>query len=220
MNKKGFTLIELLAVIILVPVVFLMIGVFIGNVIDNNRKEEYKKQIIKILKAGENYIANNVSAPSLSELFSCDGTRCTDGNISLEFTGEIPKSGSITMHDYKTLNSNYLSNGKYCAYGTKDNLKIAKNCRDIDISAPRVSGDLEDEILRLTLIDNESGIAGYCVTTMNDSSTCEWINTANTYIEYDLKIPGLYYVFAKDQKGNVSDAIEVGNSITPTYKES
>ncbi len=211
-NKKGFTLIELLAVIIILSVLALIVGVIIGNVIDHARKETYKESVRNIIKSGENYIVkyelvNNI--PVIYPVsFACDGSVCTDGVSNLEFTGEVPKSGSILIEDAKTIRANYLSNGRYCASGTKEDLQVAKTCSDIDVDMPRISGELEGRIIKLTLLDNESGIGAYCINTANSKDSCTWINHTNSYAEYTLTEAGTYYAFARDKKGNVSDSIE------------
>ena len=211
-EKKAFTLIELLAVIIILSIISLIVGVVIGNVINNARKETYKESVRGMIRAGENYAAK-YALETRSEIpypfeFSCDGTECSFEEHKLEFNGEVPKSGSIILLDHKTVKASYISNGKYCVVGTKNNLQVAKSCADIDDTIPRIAGVQEGNILHLTLIDNESGIDGYCVNTVNDSTSCNWISTTNSSVDHELSLSGTYYAFVRDKKNNISESIE------------
>ena len=207
-KKKAFTLIELLAVIMILAIISLIVTVSIGRLIDNARKETYKESVRGIIRSAELYMGKYVLAnhkdPVYPIVFTCDGTACSNGADKLDFSGEVPKSGTLTLIDHKTVKAEYLSSGKYCASGTKTELQVSKSCADIDITKPTVDGTLQGNILHLTLIDNESGIASYCVATSDSTNGCSWINTTNSNVEYTLSVSGTYYVFAKDKKDNVS----------------
>ena len=211
-EKKAFTLIELLAVIIILSIISLIVGVVIGNVINNARKETYKESVRGMIRAGENYAAK-YALETRSEIpypleFRCDGTECSFEEHKLEFNGEVPKSGAIILLDHKTVKASYISNGKYCVVGTKNNLQVAKSCTDIDDTIPRIAGVQEGNILHLTLIDNESGIDAYCVNTVNNSTSCNWVSTTNSSVDHELSLSGTYYAFARDKKNNISESIE------------
>ena len=213
MNKKGFTLIELLAVIMILAIIALIVTVQIGKVIDNAKKEGFKESTLGVLRAGENYIAKylleNRQEPAYPITFTCDGTSCSSGAIALELKGGVPKSGSVVVENNKTVKALYISDGKYCAAGTKLNLQVAKGCTAVDITAPTVTGTVNERTFNLTLTDNESGIAGYCVTETNDSSTCEWIATNDTSKTHTVDKNGTFYIFAKDNKNNISTSISL-----------
>ena len=207
-KKKAFTLIELLAVIMILAIISLIVTVSIGRLIDNARKETYKESVRGIIRSAELYMGKYVLAnhkdPVYPIVFTCDGNTCSNGADKLDFNGEVPKSGTLTLIDHKTVKAEYLSSGRYCASGTKTELQVSKSCADIDITKPTVDGTLQGNILHLTLIDNESGIASYCVATSDSTNGCSWINTNGGNLEHPLSVSGTYYVFAKDKKDNVS----------------
>ncbi len=216
-KKKAFTLIELLAVIVILAIIALIVTVSIGRLLDNAKKETFKESAIGVLRSAElymgKYVLENKSEPAYPMVFTCNGVECSNGIDILDISGKVPKSGSITMVNHKTVTANYLSDGKYCVAGTRTDLQVANSCADIDITKPTVSVEAEGAILKITMTDNESGIASYCVTTTNDSSTCNWIDTTDTYKEHEVEDSGTYYVFAKDKKGNVSNPQEATLSV-------
>ena len=212
-KKKAFTLIELLAVIVILGIIATIVTATISKVTSNARKQAFKESARGLIRAAESYIGEyilkNHQAPEFPMTFTCDGTSCKYNDIELAFAGEIPKSGSIIADGLKKVEASYLSDGKYCAAGTKTDMQVAESCADIDITKPTVTGEAEGKLLKLTLTDYESGIAAYCVTTTNDSSSCSWIKTTDTYKEHTVSSNGIYYIFAKDKKGNVSSSLEL-----------
>ena len=60
-----------------------------------------------------------------------------------------------------------------------------------------------------------ASIDSYCVVTTNNSSSCSWISNTNTLKEHEVDSVGTYYVFAKDKKGNISDALELVATLPP-----
>ncbi len=208
MKKKGFTLIELLAVIAVLAIIALIVIITIGRIIDNTRKEAFKDSVIGILRSGENYIGkhslDNNEEPSFPLNFSCDGQSCSNGTEQLDFSGKVPTGGSVLLENNKVITAQYITDGKYCAVGTKHDLIVGNQCSDIDITAPEITGILDANIIRLTIIDNLSGVASYCISVTDDSASCEWINTSESHVDHTLSEPGYYYAYAKDKKGNVS----------------
>ena len=211
-GKKAFTLIELLAVIIIFSIISLIVGVVIGNVINNAKKEAYKESVRGMIKAAENYIGEyplKHGKPLRYPVeFICDGNTCSNEEDVLTFTNEVPKSGKIVILSASSVKASYISNDRFCVTGPKEKLQIAKSCTDIDDTIPRIAGVQEGNILHLTLVDNESGISGYCVTNANNSSNCSWVNTENANVDHVLSTSGTYYAFAKDKKNNISESIE------------
>ena len=210
-KKKAFTLIELLAVIVILAIIALIATPIIGKLVDRARKEAFKESAVGVIRAGENYmgkyILKNHADPSFPIVFVCNGTECTNGEEALDIAGKVPKSGSIILENHKSIKAEYLSDGKYCVAGVKSNLQVANSCADIDVTKPTVSVEAEGLILKITMTDNESGIASYCVTNENTTSNCSWIDTTDTYKEHEVT-NGTWYVFAKDNKGNISNAID------------
>ncbi|MBR6113414.1 MAG: prepilin-type N-terminal cleavage/methylation domain-containing protein, partial [Bacilli bacterium] len=208
-KDKGFTLLELLAVIIILGIIALIATSTVGNIVEYSKKEAFKTSVKTIIKTGENYSSvaqlNSGNKLSYPVSFNCDGKACTNGDTKLEFTGKVPVSGSIVVEDAKTVKASYISDGKYCVSGTKDDLSIGKTCGDIDTTKPTITGTLTRDLLKLTMHDGESGIDSYCVSSTVGTSTCKWNEVKGNYAEHELKKNGTYSVYAKDKKGNVSE---------------
>ncbi len=208
---KGFTLLELLAIIIVLGIIALIATSTVGNIVEYSKKEAFKTSVKTIIKTGENYSSvaqlNSGNKLSYPVSFSCDGKACTNGDTKLEFTGKVPVSGSIVVEDAKTVKASYISDGKYCVSGTKDDLSIGKTCGDIDTTKPTLTVSLDKNIIKITMHDKESGIDSYCVSSTVGTSTCKWNEVKGNYAEHELKKNGTYSVYAKDKKGNVSEGI-------------
>ena len=126
-KKKAFTLIELLAVIVILAIISLIVTVSIGRLIDNARKETYKESVRGIIRSAELYMGKYVLAnhkdPVYPIVFTCDGNTCSNGTDKLDFNGEVPKSGTLTLIDHKTVKAEYLFSGRYCASGVKEDIQ-------------------------------------------------------------------------------------------------
>ena len=212
MKKKGFTLIELLAVIVILAIIALIVAPKISKIIDNTKKETFKESVLGMIRSGEYYIAGHVLETNGQEItypitFTCDGTSCSSSDKSLEFKGKVPVSGSIIVESRKDVIAEYITDGKYCAYGTKLNLQVSKSCGDIDNTAPQLSGSIEGKVIHLSITENESGVAGYCVNGSDNLDSCTWISTSNKTIDHVLETSGIYYVVAKDNKNNLSNIL-------------
>ena len=210
-KNKGFTLLELLAVIIVLGIIALIAISTVGNIVEYSKKEAFKTSVKTIIKTGENYSSvaqlNSGNKLSYPVSFNCDGKACTNGDTKLEFTGKVPVSGSIVVEDAKTVKASYISDGKYCVSGTKDDLSIGEKCGDIDTTKPTITGTLTRDLLKLTMHDGESGIDSYCVSSTVGTSTCKWNEVKGNYAEHTLTKNGTYTAYAKDKKGNVSEGI-------------
>ncbi len=131
MKRKGFTLIELLAVIVILAIIVLIATPTILGVIEKARKGAFKDSVYGLIDATSIYMAENIEEGDLK--FICDGTYCQlENGDKLSFKGEIPKSGAIKVDENQRISVEYISNGKYCAYGTMDNLVIDKDCEQLD----------------------------------------------------------------------------------------
>ena len=131
MKRKGFTLIELLAVIVILAIIVLIATPTILGVIEKAKKGAFKDSVYGLIDATSIYMAENIEEGDLK--FICDGTYCQlENGDKLSFKGEIPKSGAIKVDENQRISVEYISNGKYCAYGTMDNLVIDKDCEQLD----------------------------------------------------------------------------------------
>ena len=209
MKKKGFTLIELLAVIVILAIIALIIVPIVSNVIDSSRKAAFRESVNGIIDSTNNYISeyvltHNDELREFPVVFTCDGISCkTTDNDVLTFKGNVPKGGSVIIYEDGVMSS-YITDGTYCAYGHKWDMQVGHNCEEVDMVKPIIEGVLDGKTLKLTMHDDGSGIYGYCVT-KNDN--CNFLKSSE-YVEHTLDSMGLYKVSAKDNRGNISEALE------------
>ncbi len=206
--KKGFTLIELLAVIVILAIIALIIVPIVSNVVDSSRKAAFRESVNGIIDSTNNYLSeyvlsHNDELKDYPVVFTCDGISCTNGEYQLTFKGTVPKGGSVIIYEEGVMSS-YITDGKYCAYGYKWDMQIGHGCGDVDMTKPTIEGVLDAKTLKLTMSDDGSGIYGYCVT-KNDN--CNYIKSSE-YVEHTLDSMGLYKAYAKDNRGNISEALE------------
>ena len=212
MKKKGFTLIELLAVIVILAIIALIITPIISNVIDASRKAAFKESVNGIIDSGGSYLqeyilAHNDELNDFPVEFPCDGIKCGNGEFTLTFKGNVPKSGNIIIQRDGVL-AEYITDGKYCAYGYKWNLVVENSCGDVDVTKPTITGTQNGKLVTLTMTDNESGIDSYCATNIDSTEGCNWVVPSNASSEeYEIAEAGTKYFFTKDKKGNISDSI-------------
>ena len=213
MKKKGFTLIELLAVIVILAIIALIVTPVISRIIEKTKKEAFRQSVVGVIQSGEYYISkylieNNGADITYPMTFTCDGESCSHDEATLTFNGATPKGGRIIVESRKEVVAEYITDGKYCASGTKWNLQVATNCSDIDTTSPIISGSLEGKVIHISITEEESGVKGYCVNTSEDSNSCNWIDNNNKNIDHELESAGTYYVFARDNKDNISNRLE------------
>nr|MBP3259090.1 prepilin-type N-terminal cleavage/methylation domain-containing protein [Bacilli bacterium] len=212
MKEKGFTLIELLAVIVILAIIALIITPIISNVIDASRKAAFKESVNGIIDSGGSYLqeyilAHNDELNDFPVEFPCDGTKCGNDEFTLTFKGNVPKSGNIIIQRDGIL-AEYITDGKYCAYGYKWNLVVENSCGDVDVTNPTITGTQNGKVITLTMTDNESGIDSYCATNVDSTEGCNWVVPSNASSEeYEIAEAGTKYFFTKDKKGNISDSI-------------
>ena len=132
MKKKGFTLIELLAVIVILAVIALILIPKVNDIVDMSRKQAYKESVNGIIDSANNYINEYVlehkdELKDYPVVFTCDGNACVNGTDSLTFKGAVPTSGTIIINESGIL-ADSITNGKYCAYGYKWNLRVEDGC--------------------------------------------------------------------------------------------
>ena len=213
MKKKGFTLIELLAVIVILAIIALIVTPVISRIIEKTKKEAFRQSVVGVIQSGEYYISkylieNNGADITYPMAFTCDGESCSHDEATLTFNGATPKGGRIIVESRKEVVAEYITDGKYCASGTKWNLQVATNCSDIDTTSPIISGRLEGKVIHISITEEESGVKGYCVNTSEDSNSCNWIDNNNKSINHELESAGTYYVYARDNKDNISNRLE------------
>ena len=126
--KKGFTLIELLAVIVILGIIALISIPMINDVIKESRLGAFKASTLSLFHAYTNYEAEHgFEIKDEINIFDLDIT-----NKSTFLSGEIyRKEDSIKVEN--------VSNGRYCASGTQENLKIVEGtCDLLDETPPKI----------------------------------------------------------------------------------
>lgn len=129
MNKKGFTLVELLAVVVILAIIAIIAVPLILGVIESSKKGAFKDSVYGLLEAGDIYVAssdineNEVGeAISLKSLNIKNKNQFVSGYLQKLETGEIKAVG--------------ISDGNWCATGTRKTLQIEKDCESIDDTPP------------------------------------------------------------------------------------
>jgi len=121
MKKRGFTLIELLAVIVILAVIALIATPLIMGTITKAKKNAFIDTANGILKAGENYQAEQVmtTAGDVQDLIINDLTSDT----KLQYKGSKPKSGSMKItSEGKTAIA--IWSGQFCAIKGVDDKQV------------------------------------------------------------------------------------------------
>ena len=114
--KKGFTLMEVMVVIILLAAVSLITFPVIRNIVNENRRKTFESSVRGILRSADIYVTSNppgsnVSFPYNTTTFKMEKNNMTGGTINYTYqTGKL----SVTN----------LTDGNFCANGTKNNLTI------------------------------------------------------------------------------------------------
>ena len=121
MKSKGFTLIELLAVIVILAVIALIATPLIMGTITKAKKNAFIDTANGIIKAGENYQAEQVMTTTgdVEDLVISDLTTDT----KLQYKGSKPKSGTLKItSDGKTAIA--IWSGQLCAVKNYDDKKV------------------------------------------------------------------------------------------------
>src|SRR5574344_155718 len=192
--KKGaFTLIELMAVIVILGFLSLILVPAIQNIISSAKKNAFKSSVYGIMDSASNYIGSQIMT-NLGDVmpteFTCDGTSCSDQKYNLEFNGTVPIGGTITVNSEEDIYVTFLTDGHYCASGSKGNLEIADNCNYLDHTNPVVYAyDSESNIskYRLDLYKSDALIASTDIAYVDSKISYEFIKlTSNT--EYKIGV--------------------------------
>lgn len=113
MKKNGFTLVELLAVIIILGLLALLIVPKVNSIVKKSKVKSYEVSINNLVKSLNSIAidkkANLISFNGCIIDFDNDNNTCTD----LEYSGELPDSGSISVDSDGVVNGSveYGDNG-------------------------------------------------------------------------------------------------------------
>lgn len=117
--KKGFTLIELLAVIVILVIIALIAIPVILGVVDKARKGAFKDSVLSAFNSVEYKLAEM----KLSKIPET-GLSVTELPLKSKFTRGEFHQDQVTGEIYALR----ITDGKYCASGTMDNLEITTEC--------------------------------------------------------------------------------------------
>ena len=165
MKKRGFTLVELIAVIVVLAIISLIAVPRAMNYIESARQESYKTSVRGVFEAVNNYIA---SSDEMEELPS-SGIFIPDDKVyqDLKLKNQDFISGKIYRDTDGVIKVDKISNGVYCASGSKTDLVVSKGtCDKLDATEPDVSLYVsrvtKDSItIVVNSKDEDSGILGY-----------------------------------------------------------
>src|SRR5574344_1704714 len=129
MKNKGFTLVELLAVIVILAVIALILVPVITGIIETARINVFKDNVMLAATQIDYYLYDQNL-----DIIPSDGVNVTDLNIISNFTG-----GKFIKDADGDIVSNFVRDSNYCAYGKIKDLRVAKDCRELDLTPPIVS---------------------------------------------------------------------------------
>lgn len=135
-KKKGFTLIELLAVIVVLAIIALIAVPLVTSQVEKSRQSAFKNSVIEASRGLTLYLNENQISITPGVDYGIDITELK--NKKYIISNLI--SGKFVEIDGK-INSYYITDGRYCAYGTIDNLEIDKDCSKLNPSTPKLEND-------------------------------------------------------------------------------
>lgn len=167
MKRKGFTLVELIAVIVVVAVIALIAVPLVMNQIENTKKEAYKTSVQSVFDALSTYLAHNTEIddiPSSGILIPGDEIYT---QLDLK-NADFITGGKIIRDENGVMVAQNISNGTYCASGSKNDLQVTKGgCEKLDSTAPKIDKIVASRVTprSITIVveakDEESGIIDY-----------------------------------------------------------
>ena len=192
-KKRGFTLIELLAVVAILAVIAVIIVPVVSGTIESSRKKAFTNSV---------YNAND----TIQENLSSDGFAAfPESGIEASSITDLDKNpfiGGTFKKRGKNIYAIRVTDGRYCAVGTKENLRVAfGDCSLIDDTAP-VSTLKINEITSNSVsvvvdaYDDESDIVGYQFS-KDGGKTYTDIQESNSYTFTNLAKDTTFQIRAK-----------------------
>ena len=138
MKKQGFTLVELISVIVILAVISVITVPLVASNIDSTRIKSYTVGVNNVMDALNKYLADHTETVEMPK----EGIQVPNNNIykRLALKNADYTQGLIIKNSEGVLEVKNLSNGVYCASGTKNNLKVVKgNCTKLDATPPTVN---------------------------------------------------------------------------------
>lgn len=159
--KKGFTLTELLAVIAIIAVLSIVTVPIVVSYTEHAKYSAFENGVKSVYDTAKIYITAYEENGDLP----IGGIKVEDLQSELKNFDYI--SGSIYRNSEGSIYIENISNGTYCASGTKSDLKIVKGtCNDLDSTPPALKIAVNNitssgAIVVANAVDNQSGILGY-----------------------------------------------------------
>jgi prepilin-type N-terminal cleavage/methylation domain-containing protein len=224
-NKKGFTLIEILAVIVILGVITSVATISIVTIIDKTKLEAFKQNVYALFDAYQAYVydkgvtnlsGNDSVIEATSDKLALNA-KFTNGTI---FTNSDSTDGTLGLDQVDV-----VTDGTYCASGTKDNLTIVKgDCKLLDFTPPTLeilAPTVTSSTIKVTIKaeDKESGISAVYYSLI-EKSTGKVVKTSSKMSSYSYTFSGLtsstaYNIKVKVVNGNYT-ATAAQNSVEAT----
>ena len=197
MKKKGFTLVELIAVLVIMAIIALISVPIVFNQIESTRLESYKASVRNVLSAVSSYMAKSEGVDNFPNEGLIIPTSEYYKNLSLKNAEFI--SGRIFLNEEGVLVAKEVSDGTFCASGTKNDLDVIKGaCEFIDDTKPEINVMVNritttSITISVNSSDNESGITDYKYY-LNGKLIAETKNNIYTFkdlkpnTEYEIKV--------------------------------
>lgn len=163
--RKGFTLVELLAVIAIVAVLGIITVPMIMTTVEDSKKAAFTTGAQSVLEVAKTYVTR------IEENGDFPKTGVKVSELKEELKNYDYISGFIVKEEDGSIIVDGLSNGEYCARGTKNNLKVIKgDCTKLDDTPPIVQVFLNKKTsssitILVRGIDATSDIYGYSYST-------------------------------------------------------
>lgn len=224
--RKGFTLVELLAIILILGIIVLIAFFAVSKIVENSRKEAFKVSVKNAINAVDYYLASNdIDAPSTKILSVKD---LNLKNVNQFISGVI----KIDEDDYEAVR---VTNGRYCASGTSQNLNIVKECYELDMTEPQLD---ESKIIKVvksnsitifvpneSIVEEESSIKDYTYELENEILNFKDVVTlkSNSYQFTNLKNETTYILrltVTNTNNKSITKIMEITTSLInpPTYE--
>lgn len=212
--KKGFTLTELLAVIAIISVLALVTVPIVISYTEHAKYSAYENGVKSVFDTAKIYITSYEENGDLPM-----------GGIKVEELKEELKnfnyiSGSIYRNSEGSIYVENVSDGTYCASGTKSDLKIVKgDCDNLDSTPPSLkiaTNNITSNSVTIvaTAIDNQSGVFGYSYST--DGVNYTEISNETIYEIKNLNANQTINIYVRAYNNKYDSTV---NESSPNYEE-